>query len=160
MYSRSLTLLLFNAQRPGLRAWARPRVGAALRAGCAERRRSAARRRRWPEIARLRAAATTRDRIQRCTTIARRILNGKTPPALRAPRPACRQATEAQRAGGVNRPDTWPRWHRSTLTRHAAAPAPARPARLPPEAARDRRQRGSYIPPSVPLERRRNSTSI
>src|SRR5450631_1238290 len=42
----ALTLQLFNAQQPHLRAWAQPPVGAALRARCAARRHSGARRRR------------------------------------------------------------------------------------------------------------------
>src|ERR1700730_10132318 len=52
----------FNAQRPALRASAPPPVGGALPARCAARPHIAARRRRWPETARLRAAAATRDR--------------------------------------------------------------------------------------------------
>src|SRR5450755_1584966 len=106
MYFGSLTLLLFNSQRPDLRAWAQPPVGAALRARCAARRHSGARRRRWPGIARRRAVAATRDRNQWYTTIARRTLTEKIPPVRQAPRPVCRQAIARQRVCGVNRPDT------------------------------------------------------
>jgi len=148
MYYRSPTLRPpFNAQRPGLRASAQPPAGAVLRVGCALRPHSAVRRWRWTGIARLRAAAPIKDHTQWCTTIARRTLNGMTPPARRARRPACRPAAARppQAAGvrgrrlslrwsqvsarrSIRLPMHWPRWARPLLL---ARRAPAM-RRLPP----------------------------